>query len=396
MGKDRKYSEEQKLFALRCVQMYRDRWEALEKENLESDVLAKLGRQEYDKVYKEHYEAQDQGELEKIVEDAIANHMPAEGEENVSDGEKAMVGHKSKFLKVLSTFHAPNQAAIHKAKMERMEKEKLKSAGGDRAQSAMGSNKDGSAGDDKSVAGVTGVYTPLVPEQWKEKIRDFRNLYVIKYPRIWQALFYILKFQDRAYLCERDTNKLEWKKVKVFLKDDELFSRMSEYWPFGPKEESYKEYQKLKFIQDNLDGIADDVVDEYSVALGKLLRWIRLAIEVRIEDLKVRRAHKKLLRTERQEALDKEAERMQKRKDEFEAAKAAYDAKREEELEAKKAELNEGEELEEEDAPDFDADEFYAVFDENNLPVEIPDEVEDDIDNDFNLVIEESTMEGGE
>lgn len=36
------------------------------------------------------------------------------------------------------------------------------------------------------------------------------------------------------------------------------------------------------------------------------------------------------------------------------------------------------------------------MFDENNLPVEIPDEVEDDIDNDFNLVIEESTMDGGE
>lgn len=68
---------------------------------------------------------------------------------------------------------------------------------------------------------------------------------------------------------------------------------MSEYWPFGPKEETYKEYQKLKFIQDNLDGIADDVVDEYSAALGKLLRWVRLAIDVRVEDMKVRRAHKK-------------------------------------------------------------------------------------------------------
>lgn len=139
MGKGRQYDDEQRLFALRCVKMYRDRWEALEKENLESDVLAKLGRQEYDKVYKETYEQQDQAELEKIVEDAIANHMPAEGEENVSDGEKALVGHKSKFLKVLSTFYAPNQAAQHRAKQERIEKEKLKSAGGDRAQSAMGS-----------------------------------------------------------------------------------------------------------------------------------------------------------------------------------------------------------------------------------------------------------------
>jgi len=70
----------------------------------------------------------------------------------------------------------------------------------------------------------------------RKKIRDFRHLYVIKYPRIWQALFYILKFQDRPFLCEHDTNKLEWKKAKSFLNNDELFIRMSEYWPFGPKE----------------------------------------------------------------------------------------------------------------------------------------------------------------
>jgi hypothetical protein len=143
------------------------------------------------------------------------------------------------------------------------------------------------------MVGGSGVYTPLVPEQWKEKIRDFRHLYVIKYPRIWQALFYILKFQDRPFLCERDTNRLEWKKAKSFLNNDELFIRMSEYWPFGPKEEAYKEYQKLKFVQENLSQIPEDQVDEYSVALGKLFRWINLAIEVRIEDLKVRRSNKK-------------------------------------------------------------------------------------------------------
>lgn len=47
MGQDRILSEEQKLSALRIVQEYRDRWEALEKENLESDVFAKLERAEY-------------------------------------------------------------------------------------------------------------------------------------------------------------------------------------------------------------------------------------------------------------------------------------------------------------------------------------------------------------
>lgn len=202
-----------------------------------------------------------------------------------------------------------------------------------------------------------------------------------------------MKFQDRPFLCERDTNKLEWKKAKAFLNNDEMFIRMQEYWPFGPKEEIYKEYQKLKFVQENLSGIPEDQVDEYSVALGKLYRWINLAIEVRIEDLKVRRAHKKQLRAERQEALDKENERMEKRNAEFTAAKEAYDAKIAEEEEARKAALEEGAEDEEEAPPEFDAEEFYAVFDENNLPIEIPEEIEDDIDNDFNLTIEESQMD---
>ena len=54
---------------LRTIQAYRDRWEALEHENLESDVKAKLDRQDYDKMYKEHYDAVDNQELEKVSEE---------------------------------------------------------------------------------------------------------------------------------------------------------------------------------------------------------------------------------------------------------------------------------------------------------------------------------------
>ena len=107
-----------------------------------------------------------------------------EGEEGISDGERNMIGHKSRFLRILTTFYAPNQAAQHRAKMERLEKEKLKSAGGERVASAMGSNKD-MYHDNTSAAGGTGTYIPLVPEQWKEKVRELKNLCVIKFPRIF-------------------------------------------------------------------------------------------------------------------------------------------------------------------------------------------------------------------
>lgn len=108
MGQDRKYTEEERLFALRTVQKFRDRWEVMEQENLQSDVSKKVDRSEYDRIYREHYEGLDQTELDRIVEDAIANAQPVEGEESISEAEKAMIGHKSRFLRILTTFYAPN------------------------------------------------------------------------------------------------------------------------------------------------------------------------------------------------------------------------------------------------------------------------------------------------
>lgn len=57
---------------------------------------------------------------------------------------------------------------------------------------------------------------------------------------------------------------------------------MDNYWPFGPKADEYKEYQKIKFLQHNLEGITEDEVDEYSVTLGKIHKWLLLAIQLRI------------------------------------------------------------------------------------------------------------------
>lgn len=313
MGRDLKYSEEQKMFALRTVQKFRDRWEGLEKENLQRDVNAKIDRSDMDKSYLANFRDIDQGELDRIVDDAIANAQPAEGEEAISDDQKALIGIKSRFLRATTTFYAPNQAAQHKAKMDRIQKEKLRSASGNRSKSGLGSDANQSNYDDKSQVGSTKEYIPLVPEQWKDKLKEFREHSVVKFPRIWQSLMYLLKFKERPKICDRDTNKLSWKKTKAMLKDDELFAKMSEYWPFGPKDESYKEYERLRFVKANLEGITEEQVDEYSVALGKLLRWVHLAIDTRTEDLRMRRSQKAGDRKRRVEAQDKEKERLEKR-----------------------------------------------------------------------------------
>mmetsp|Transcript_16567 Transcript_16567/g.28188 ORF Transcript_16567/g.28188 Transcript_16567/m.28188 type:complete len:363 (+) Transcript_16567:1091-2179(+) len=362
------------MFALRTVQKFRDRWEELEKENLRDDVQAKFDRAEFDKVYKEHYETLDQGELDRVVEDAIANAQSGDGEEALTDADKAIIGYKSRFLRLISTFYSPTQAAQHKAKMERLEKERLKSQGGDRAASALGSQKDASIHEDKSMKDGSGTYIPLIPEQWKEKIKDLRFLSVIKHPKIFQSLFYLLKYYDRSSICERDTNKLSWKKTKAYLGNDELFQKMSEYWPFGPKEDKFNEYQKLKFIQRNLETISEEQVDEYSVALGKVLRWVNLAVQFRIEDVRNRRRQQQALQEERKVAQEREAERVAKRDSQLEEAKVAFNEKNEVEQNQRKEEM--GEEYEAEEMPEFDTEEFVMRFDDENPPIEIPAEIE--------------------
>jgi len=53
----------------------------------------------------------------------------------------------------------------------------------------------------------------------------------MKMPRILQALFYALKY-TRDEICERDTNKLDFKRAKTLINED-LFERMTRHNPFG-------------------------------------------------------------------------------------------------------------------------------------------------------------------
>lgn len=59
-----------------------------------------------------------------------------------------------------------------------------------------------------------GVYIPLAPEQWQDKIIEFNHLYVMKYAKILQCLFYLLRYKTREEICERGTNKISWKMAK--------------------------------------------------------------------------------------------------------------------------------------------------------------------------------------
>ena len=94
----------------------------------------------------------------------------------------------------------------------------------------------------------------------------------MKIPRVLQVLFYLLKYEREA-ICEPDTNKLDFKKVKMLINED-LFEKMSKYKPFGQKEDEYKKYQMLSFLKSTIDSVEEEKVDEYSIILGRIYRWV--------------------------------------------------------------------------------------------------------------------------
>lgn len=74
--------------------------------------------------------------------------------------------------------------------------------------------------------------------------------------------------------------------------EDNIYKKMKEYNPFGAKEGEFKEHERLSFLKKNLENVEEEQVDEYSVTLGRILKWIKYAIELRIEDIMLRREKK--------------------------------------------------------------------------------------------------------
>ena len=113
-------------------------------------------------------------------------------------------------------------------------------------------------------------------------------------------------------VCERDTNKLDFKKAKNYISED-LFERMSKYNPLGEREDSFKVYQKLSFQKRMMESMEEEKVDEYSIILGRIYRWVSMALEIRTEDVKNRRDTIAVRKHEREMAIAEDKARTEKR-----------------------------------------------------------------------------------
>lgn len=56
----------------------------------------------------------------------------------------------------------------------------------------------------------------------------------------------------------------------------------------------------MSFLKKNLSELEDDKVEEFSLVLSKILKWIHLAIDLRCEDVVRRRDNVEIHRQERE------------------------------------------------------------------------------------------------
>lgn len=231
-------------------------------------------------------------------------------------------------------------------------------------------------------------YIPLVPEHWKQPLLDVKDWNIMKMPRVLQALFYTLNY-TREEICERDTNKLDFKRAKTLINED-LFERMATYNPFG-REDEYKEYQKLSFLKKTIESIEEEKVDEYSIILGRIHRWVTQALDLRVEDVRNRRDTVAILKHEREQAMAEDKARTEKREAALEEKQTEHEAAEDEEgkkyLDEQDSTNEDGEPIEklEYERKEMNIEAFNEDFDMNNPPIDIPNEVADHIDNDFDL-----------
>jgi len=72
----------------------------------------------------------------------------------------------------------------------------------------------------------------------------------------------------------------------------------------GPKEEHQPRYTTVNFLEKNIEGVVPEEVDHYNMTLGKLFKWLQLAIRTRKEDIIRRKALKKRAREHREALIE--------------------------------------------------------------------------------------------
>lgn len=183
---------------------------------------------------------------------------------------------------------------------------------------------------------------------------------------------------------------------------------MSEFKVWGAKDSEFKAYHTINYCERLIQDIQQEDVDNYSSAFGKIFKWLSTAVALRKQDIIRRKALTRKARENREAKIKASEERAVNRETYLNDACEKFKEDNRDQIEAYekweeeeriKASQEYGEELddEEEDAenkeppvmPEFNKAEMEEKFDDEFNEIEIPDEVVDDIDNDWVLSEEE-------
>jgi hypothetical protein len=63
---------------------------------------------------------------------------------------------------------------------------------------------------------------------------------------------------SREEVCERETNKLHFKKVREILRDNEFYDKMSGFKIQGQKNGEFREFERLRFLKENMSKYDDE------------------------------------------------------------------------------------------------------------------------------------------
>lgn len=106
-------------------------------------------------------------------------------------------------------------------------------------------------------------------------------------------------------MCEAGSNKLKWKLAKkVVSPTSNLWELMNDYEAVGQKEDEYKEYQSINFIERNIENYYVEDADAYQAAVvGRVMRWVQAAVKLRRADIVRRKALFRRAKELREEAI---------------------------------------------------------------------------------------------
>ena len=262
--------------------------------------------------------------------------------------------------------------------------------------------------------------------EFKEAVETFENFEFVEFEKIFQNLLYFCR-ENPLDINEEKTNKLEWKKAKKYWSN--IFTYANSYNPLGAKPQELKQIYKLNKIKENLEAaIAKrDEVKSYSQTLLMFIDFILHLIKVRHDDILRRQCNVAVFKYKREQIIKTNEEISEERQKIIEEAKANnpnvripkegdlninLQEKQEEEKEEIKEEEKKEEEKEEEkkeeqnnqsqganeeqkegeldeekknEADSIKLAEQLMKFDEEHVKQPVPDDIEYDIDNDYDI-----------